>query len=195
MSEYWIEVKGHPRYMVSTMGRVKCLDYYGRGKKKILKPCLRNKKGYLSVNIDKKRMNIHRLVLESFIPNPEGKPEIDHINTIKTDNRIENLRWVTHKENDSNPLSIKHRREKNGRPWLGKFGKENPNSKQIVQLTIDGSFVKKWHCARDAERELEIPFQNISHCCRNKRKTAGGYKWKYASDYQRKSISEIKPLF
>ena len=50
-------------------------------------------------------ISIHRLVAEIFIPNPEGKPCIDHINTIKTDNRISNIRWCTHKENMHNPLT------------------------------------------------------------------------------------------
>ena len=198
MSEYWIEVKGHPRYMVSTMGRVKCLDYYGSGKEKILKLSVRSKKtGYLSVYIDGKRMSVHRLVLESFMPNPERKPEVEHINTIKTDCRIENLKWVYHKENQNNPLTRKHLSENNAKPWLGKMSKKHSCSKPIIQLTKNGIFVKKWDCSMDVFRELGINFKHISECCRNiyGRKTAGGYKWKYASDYQRKSISEIKPLF
>lgn len=54
---------------------------------------------------DKKYISIHRLVAENFIPNPQNKPCIDHINTIKTDNRVDNLRWVTHKENMLNPIT------------------------------------------------------------------------------------------
>ena len=191
MSEYWIEVKGHPRYRVSTMGRVKCLNWNKTGKEKILKHCLKN--GYSIVYVDRKPQYLHRLVLSSFIPNPQNKPCIDHINTDRTDCRIENLRWVTYSENNSNPITRKRMSENSYS--LGRFGKESPTSKPIIQLTIGGIFVKKWDCARDVDRELGISFSTISACLRGKTKTAGGYKWKYASDYQRKSISEIKPLF
>ena len=192
MSEYWIEVKGHPRYRVSTMGRVKCINWKRTGKERICKLSV-NGYGYLTVKIDGKKKLVHRLVLESFIPNPQNKPCIDHINTIRTDNRVENLRWVTYIENNNNPITRKRMSE--NAYCLGKFGKENPTSKPIIQLTIGGVFVKKWDCARDVDKELEISFQSISKCLRGKTKTAGGFKWVYASDYQRKSIYEIKPLF
>lgn len=195
MKEYWIEVKGHPRYRVSTLGRVKCVDYRGTGKEKICK--LSDRNGYLRVWIDGVPKSVHRLVLEGFMPNPQNKPCIDHINTIKTDNRVENLRWVTHKENDSNPLTRKHKSENAGKPWLGKLGAEHNCSIPIVQLTKDGVFVKKWSCATEAERELGIYQVSIAKCCKGKRKSAGGFRWVYLSDYNpvRRSISEIRPLF
>ena len=58
--------------------------------------------GYKVVRIFKKNYRVHRLVAETFIPNPENKPFIDHINRIRTDNRVENLRWVTSQENNNN---------------------------------------------------------------------------------------------
>ena len=95
--------------MVSNMGRVKSLGNNKTRKEKILKN-IKGKDGYLSVGLYKdgkiKMYLVHRLVAQAFIPNSNNKPFIDHINTIRTDNRVENLRWVTSKENMNNSITI-----------------------------------------------------------------------------------------
>ena len=192
----------HPRYKVSNLGKVKCLDWYRTGKEKICKLSV-NGDGYLTVGIDDVIRKVHRLVAEAFLPCPNPERNcIDHINTNKVENVVilaadgtildSNLRWVTHKENNNNPLTRKHMSENASKPMLGKFGVDCPTSISIVQLSKDGQFIKKWGATREVERELGINHSNIALCCKGKRKSAGGFRWVYATDYRR-TIS--KPLF
>lgn len=99
--EHWKEIEGFPDYQVSDQGRVKSLKF---GRERILK--LRTTGyGYLDIKLwsegKYERKLIHRLVIEAFLENPDNKPECNHKNGIKTDNRLENLEWVTHSENMS----------------------------------------------------------------------------------------------
>lgn len=133
MQEIWIDIEGYEgMYQVSNMGRVKSLErkvyissknVYGTKKPKILKSYL-DGYGYPTVKLfkdgKKKNYHIHRLVAAAFIPNPENKPTVDHINAIKTDNRVDNLRWFTYSEqineneNTRNNL-LESRRKSKGR--------------------------------------------------------------------------------
>lgn len=188
--EIWKEIEGYPSYMVSNMGRVKSLKY---GREKTLKPH-NNGNGYLSVCLWKnntyKHMYIHRLVAQAFIPNTENKPCIDHLNCVRTDNRTENLRWVTYTENIINPITRKkssdtHREIYQGEnnPNYGNRGKNNPLSKPIVQLTLDNEIVKLWFAAKDAEREKQFDASTITKCCKGKKQTHKNYKWQYVDDW------------
>lgn len=180
--EIWKIIENYPDYMISSQGRVKS---YKKDVEKILKPRIHSN-GYLRVNLCvdniSKDFYIHRLVANAFIPNTDNKPQIDHINTIKDDNRVENLRWVTRSENMNNPLTlIKSSEIRKGEKgaMYGKIGKDNPSSIPILQFSIDGEFIRKWDSAANVQRELGI--NNISNVCKGNRryKTAGGYIWKY----------------
>ena len=106
-SEVWQDIQGYSGiYQVSTLGRIRSLK---KGKIKLLKPYINNM-GYavlsLYANHKQKTYHVHKLVAETFLVKVDGKNYIDHINGIKTDNRIDNLRWCTPKENANFELSI-----------------------------------------------------------------------------------------
>ena len=199
MKEIWKDIKGYEGiYQVSNLGRVKSLDRIDSNnhplKGVILKPYISNS-GYLLVGLYKQqkrdRKLLHRLVAEAFIPNPENKPEIDHINTIKTDNTVflnedgsinyekTNLRWTTRKENINNPLTKTKMQINARKPSKGKYGKKHHRSKPIIQYDKEGNFIKEWDCANDVERVLGISNKHIGSVCLGKRKSCGGYIWKY----------------
>ena len=105
--EIWKEIKGYEGlYEVSSEGRVR----------KLIKGnylTFKNSNGYqrvgLCIHSKQKWFLVHRLVAQAFIPNPDNKPEVDHINCDRNDNIVENLRWVTSKENNNNPITRKNK--------------------------------------------------------------------------------------
>ena len=179
--EIWKDIEGYEgKYMISSMGRVKSLariDSKGcHRKEKMLSP-EHMSKGYLRIGLlkdgTKERILVHRLVAEAFIPNPENKPCIDHINGIKTDNRVENLRWCTNQENCNNPITLEK--------YRGRKGFRVYNSKPVIQFSDNGIFIEIFDCSHTANRLTGIHHGVIRGCCNHDygRKTAGGFRWEY----------------
>ena len=146
------DIKGYEgRYAITSCGKV-----WSYINEKFLKPGT-DKDGYLYVNLYKDGMykyyKIHRLVAEAYLPNPENLSDVDHIDNDKTHNYLNNLQWITHRDN-----------VRKGR------------NKPILQFTLDGEFVREWECAADVGKEVR---RNINNCLRGEQKTAYGYKWFY----------------
>ena len=138
-------------YAVTSCGKV-----WSYKRQKFLKPAS-DKKGYFKVVLYKngkcKNYKIHRLVAEAYIPNPDNLPQVDHIDNDKTHNYINNLQWITNRNN-----------VRKGR------------NKPILQYDLNGNFIREWECANDVGREVQ---SHICACAKGKLSTAYGYKWKY----------------
>lgn len=180
--EVWKNIKGYEGlYQVSNLGRVRSFPRKGTHSNNIhiLSPGI-DHKGYLNVRLSKRckghSFRVHKLVAMAFIPNTHNKEQINHINGIKTDNRVTNLEWCTNLENMRHSWNIGLR----SKDKTYHYGKDNVLSVAVEQYSLNGKFIRKWYCIKDIERALGFDNRNICACCRGKRPTAYGYKWRYA---------------
>lgn len=170
--ETWKPVVGYEGlYEVSSKGNVRNLKT-GR----ILKPIYCTQ-GYARVNLtsannDKTKQTkklVHRLVAQAFIPNLKNLSDVNHKDEIKTNNNLDNLEWISHRDN----LNYGTRNERVAKS----------NSKPIQQLDMKtGLIIATYPSLKEASLSIGIHWSNISRTARGKYKTAGGYGWKYQSD-------------
>ena len=188
--EVWKDVSGYEGvYQISNTGRVKSLKRIIIGRwdsrqllnERILKPS--TFRGYKRVLLLKNKIRtnfiVHRLVAIAFIGNPEKKSQVNHKNGIKNDNSVSNLEWCTPSENTKHAYDLGLAKP----PLKGVYGKNNPLSIPIKQLSKVGVFIKLHYGINQAGRDLCIDVSTIVNALKGNRKTAGGFKWEYEKRY------------
>lgn len=196
MKEEWRDIPQYEGlYQVSNQGQIRSIDRIVRRNGEttknlrgfILLP-LYQKSGYMFVFLSKngkaKRIAIHRAVALAFIPNPENKPEVNHINEDKTDNRVENLEWATIKENRNYGTRIargianrNQTGEKNG--MFGKRGSLNPNSKKVLQYDLSGQFIREYDSVKMAAEMTHSNASLIARVANGYLKQTNSFIWRY----------------
>lgn len=173
--EIWKDIPEYEKlYQVSNLGRVKSFCK-NKQEGNILSFSI-NPKGYYQIILTKskkpKNWLVHRLVAIAFIPNPNNLPQVNHIDGNKQNNCVNNLEWITNEDN------MKHARANHLYP----DGKDRITCRKVNQYDLDGNFIKQWDYVKGIEKELGFDNRTICRCCREKRPTAYGYKWKYADN-------------
>ena len=187
-------------YKVSNFGRILSLNYRNTGKPGLMNTGERTD-GYLQVelcnNKEYKKCLVHRLVAETFLPNPENKPEVNHkiegnegkkINIVifnedgSIDKERTSIEWVTRKEN--NNYGTHNER-------ISKAMTNGKLSKRVIQLTLTGEFIKEWPSTREIERQLGFDHSTICKCCNGKLPHYKGFRFMYADDYKEKQFKEF----
>lgn len=187
MKEVWVTVNDYPDYMVSNLGNVKKLNYRKSGKEKILKH-IEDRYGYMTVNLYKnnklKHFTIHKLVATHFINNPENKPQVNHIDGNKKNNRLDNLEWVTNKEN------MRHAWD-NGLIKAPMTGKKHSNeTKKKISLSKIGKYVgeNSYNYGRKHSQETKANMKKAQMELASRRNSP--MKGKKHTEESKKKISE-----
>ena len=176
--EEWTEIgPEYPGYYVSSLGRIRGL----KGKIFNGKPM---QQGYVQctiINNHSQRVTrkVHVLIAKTFIPNPQGKPVVNHINGIRHDNRVPNLEWTTHSEN-SGHLRVSQVR---GSP-----------TRMVIQYTTDGNPIKIWMSLTNAANAIDGNVYSISRACQGRLTFYRGYKWRYYDEIFKPSDEEWRPV-
>ena len=181
-------------YQVSNLGRILSLNYKNTGRAEFM-ILVNDGDGYLTVQLSKNRKRktckVHRLVAQTFLPNPENKPEVNHkiegnegkkINMVifnedgSIDKEKTSIEWVTRKEN--NNYGTHNER-------MAKTMTNGKKSKRVLQLSLSGDLIREWSSTRECGRN-GFDQGAVAACCRGERKSHKGFRFMYYDDYKEK---------
>lgn len=183
-TESWLPVPGFETYYAaSSFGSIKAISrpsVNGFGstvlKEKILKTH-KCKQGYMKVGLRNigwnrnKSFSVHRIIAITFIPNPDNLPEVNHVNGIKDDNRVENLEWLTESKNTQHAWDTGLCKRR--------FGKDHWKSKPVIQYSLNLTKIARFSNSREAERNGAGRAKGIHKCCSGNLNKHHGHVWKY----------------
>ena len=172
MSHTWSKINGFPNYSVSNTGKIRN-DLSGK-----IKSPIEGATGYLNIDLysggKRTKAKIHRLVGEAFIPNPDNKPEVNHIDGDKHNNNVENLEWVTHSENIRHAFSTGLMN-----PSRSMLGRKNPNAGRPgkpIRIIETG---EEFNSITECEKAINGNNRHICDCLSGRQKTHKGYHFEY----------------
>lgn len=168
----WKPIKGFDGYFINDLGEIKSTRTFKGTQERILKSS-KNQQGYITYNLMRGgkvfRKPLHRLLMETFKPNKDNLPCINHIDGNILNNSLDNLEWCTYGHNEKEAYRL---------------GLKNPRIKEkvVVQLTKDYKIVSFWKSVNEIEKELGYSAGNICEVCNCNRKSAYGYIWRYVNE-------------
>jgi len=172
MNEIWKDIPGYEGlYQSSNKGRIRGVDryvVYRNNRKRLWKGKIKTQrkdyKGYLRVELCKdglqKTLHVHQLVAMSFIPNPDNKPYINHLDGNPLNNSIENLEWCTPRENTVHAKEVLKK-----------------GIKRVNQYDLKGNFIGSYPSIKNAEEKTGVNRCSISNVVCGRRKSAGKFRW------------------
>lgn len=174
------ELGTYPNYQISSMGRVKSLNYGKTGKERLLK-LSKDEYGYLKVGLvkegEKQRLfKVHRLVAFAFISNPDNLPCVNHKDENKSNNIVSNLEWCSYLYNNIYGTRMERFAKTRSATISGGFSK---SGKPVYQYTTKGELVNIYKSGAEVEKRTGLHICHIRACCNGKKETAYGYIWSY----------------
>lgn len=200
MSEVWKSIPGYEDcYEASSHGRIRSItrivDNGEDKRKKILGRIIKLQhasNGYIQVSLSKngkvKIFRVHRLVALTFIENSNNFSDVNHINEDKTDNRVENLEWVSHQQNTvhgtRNARTVAHRNQTGSRNGMfGRTGSKSPVARAVVQLDMKGNVVAVFGSVKEAASAIGRTAMSITNAIVGRTSHCNGFKWQYKSSF------------